>query len=126
MNDEHAAAEKLIAEAIEAAEEIRDPLDDLVARSADDPGVAFAPEVLKRIAALKKDDRAAFEGLRAQLKGAGCRVTAIDEAIAEQDGETGGRGPKQADILIDLTQAADLFHSPDGISFADLDITRSP
>lgn len=36
MNDEHAAAsdaaEKQIAEAIESAEEIRDPLDDLVAR----------------------------------------------------------------------------------------------
>ena len=126
MNDEHAAArdaaEKLIAETIEAAEEIRDPLDDLVARSGDDPGLAFMPEVIKRLAALKRDERAAFETLRAQLKGAGCRVNALDETLAEQDGETGGRGPKQADILIDLAQAAELFHSPNRIGFADLDI----
>jgi hypothetical protein len=126
MNREDAAArdaaENLIADAIEAAEEIRDPLDDLVARSWGDPGLAFMPEVLKRLASLRKDDRAAFEALRAHLKGAGCRVTALDEAIAEQDGEIGGRGPKQADILIDLAQAADLFHSPDGNGFADLDI----
>jgi hypothetical protein len=111
MNREDAAArdaaENLIADAIEAAEEIRDPLDDLVARSWGDPGLAFMPEVLKRLASLRKDDRAAFEALRAHLKGAGCRVTALDEAIAEQDGEIGGRGPKQADILIDLAQAAE-------------------
>ena len=126
MNREDAAArdaaENLIADAIEAAEEIRDPLDDLVARSGGDPGLAFMPEVLKRLASLRKDDRAAFEALRAHLKGAGCRVTALDKAIAEQGGEIGGRGPKQADILIDLAQAADLFHSPDGNGFADLDI----
>ena len=75
-----------------------------------------------RLAALKKDDRAAFEGLRAQLKGAGCRMTALDEAIAEESGETGGRGPTQADILIALASAAELFHTPDGTGFADLDI----
>ena len=46
------------------------------------------PEVLERLAALKKDDRAAFEALRAQLKKAGCRVTALDEAIAEESGDT--------------------------------------
>ena len=45
------------------------------------------------LAALKKDDRAAFEKLRAQLKKAGCRVTALDKALAEASGETGGRGP---------------------------------
>ena len=49
-------------------------------------------------------------------------MTALDEAIAEESGEAGGRGPKQADILIDLAQAAELFHAPDGTGFADLDI----
>jgi hypothetical protein len=37
-------------------------------------------------------------------------------------GKAGGRGPKQADILIGLAQSAELFHSPDGTGFADLDI----
>ena len=46
--------------------------------------------------------RAAFEALRSQLKKAGARVTALDDAIAEENGEQGGRGPTQADILIDL------------------------
>ena len=126
MNDEHEneidAAENLIAEAIGAAEDIPDPLDGLVEKTASDPGAAFKPEVLERLAAMKKDDCAAFEALRAQLKGAGCRVTALDEAIAEESGDVGGRGPTQADILIDLAQTAELFHAPDGTGFADLDI----
>jgi len=86
------------------------------------PGAAFAPHVLECLAALKRDDRAAFEALRAQLKNAGCRVTALDDAIAEESGEAGGRGPTQADILIELAQSAELFHTPDGTGFADLDI----
>jgi hypothetical protein len=111
-----------ICASIDAAEEVRDPLDGLVERTGTDPGVAFAPDVLERLAALKQDDRAAFEALRAQLKKAGCRVMALDDAIAEESGEIGGRGPTQADILIDLAQTAELFHAPDGTGFADLDI----
>jgi len=111
--------ENLIAACIDAAEDIRGPLEGLVEKAATDPGAAFAPEVLERLAALKKDDRAAFEALRAQLKKAGCRVTALDEAIAEENGDTTGRGPKQADILIELAQTAELFHAPDGTGFAD-------
>jgi hypothetical protein len=114
--------QETIADAIDGAEEIRDPLDGLVERTEADPGAPFAPEVLERLAALKKEDRAAFEALRAQLKSAGCRVTELDEAIAEENGETGGRGPTQADILINLAQSAELFHAPDGTGFADLDI----
>lgn len=110
-----------IVEAIDAAEDIADPLDGLVEKIADDPGAAFTPEVLERLTALKKEDRAAFELLRSKLKKAGCRVTALDEAIAEENGDA-GRGPTQADILIELAQAADLFHAPDGTGFADLDI----
>ncbi len=112
----------LIAAAIDAAEDIRDPLEGLVEKTATDPAAPFMPEVLERLAALKKEDRAAFEALRSQLKKAGCRVTALDEAIAEESGDTGGRGPTQADILIDLAQNAELFHTPDGTGFADLDI----
>ena len=113
--------ENPIAAAIDAAEEILDPLDGLVERVADDPGAPFVPEVLERLSSMKKEDRAAFEALRAQLKKAGCRVTALDEAIMEESGD-GGRGPTQADILIDLAEAADLFHSAGGTAFADLDI----
>src|SRR5262245_29357629 len=112
--------EYLIAAAIEGAEEIHNPLDGLVERAAADPGAPF--EVLQRLAALKKDDRAAFEALRAHLKNVGCRVTALDEAIAEESGDPGRRRPTQADILIGLAEAAELFHSPDGTGFADLDI----
>jgi hypothetical protein len=111
-----------ICAAIDAAEEVRDPLEGLVERTGTDPGAAFAPEVLERLAVLKRDDRAAFEALRARLKKAGCRVTVLDDAIAEESGEAGGRGPTQADILIDLAQTAKLFHAPDGTGFADLDI----
>jgi hypothetical protein len=111
-----------ICAAIDAAEEIRDPLEGLVERTATDPGAAFAPEVLERLAALRRDDRAAYEALRSQLKKAGCRVTALDDAISEASGEVGGRGPTQADILIDLAQTAELFHAPDGTGFADFTI----
>lgn len=114
--------ENLIAAAIYAAEDMRDPLDGLVERTATDPGAPFVPEVLERLAALKKDDRAAFEALRAQLKKVGCRVTVLDDAFVKKSGDTSGRGPTQADILIELAQSAELFHAPDGTSFGDLNI----
>ena len=120
--DETNKPENLIAAAIDAAEDIRDQLEGLVERTTTDPVAPFAPDTLVRLAALKKDDRAAFEALRAQLKAAGARVTALDEAIAEESGDTGGRGPTQADILVDLAQSAELFHAPDGTGFADLNI----
>ena len=101
-----------IAAVIDGAEEVCDPLDGLVERTIADPGAPFVVEVLERLVALKKYDRAAFEALRAQLKSSGCRVTALDEAIAEEIGDVGGRGPTQADILIDLAQTAELFHAP--------------
>ena len=107
--------------AIDAAEVVADPLDGLVEKCANDPGAAFTPEMLMRLGELKREDRAAFEALRVQLKRAGCRVSALDEAIIEESGQ-GSRGPTQADILIDLAGAAELFHAADGTAFADLDI----
>ncbi len=104
-------------------QERNDPLLGLVERAKRSPKAAFAPEVLERLAALRKEDPGAFEHLRAQLKKeAGCRVTALEKAIPGEGGASGQRGPKQADILIELAQAADLFHAPDRTGFADLDI----
>jgi hypothetical protein len=103
--------DQLIADAIDGAEEIPDPLAGLAEKTANDPGAPFMPETLEALAALKSDNRAAFEALRSQLKKAGCRVTALDDAIAEESGDTGGRGPTQADNLIGLAQTAELFHT---------------
>ncbi len=114
------APEDLICAAIDDAEELRDPLDCLVACTEADPGAPFVPEALEALVSLRREDRARFEGLRAQLRSAGCRVTALDEALAEAAGEGSGRGPKQADVLIDLAHEAELFHSPDATAFADL------
>ncbi len=114
--------ENLIAAAVDAAEDIENPLERVVEMAATDPGAAFMPEVLEHLVALKRNDRAAFEALRARLKKVGCRVTALDEAISTEGGDRGRRGPTQADILIELAQSAELFHAPDGTGFADLDI----
>jgi hypothetical protein len=121
-SDGPAGPENIVAAAIDAAEDIRDPLDELVTKAATDPGAAFAPDVLERLAALKNDDQAAFEVLRSKLKKAGCRVTELDRAIAGDQGGTAGRDPTQADILIELALSSELFHAPDGTGFADVDI----
>ena len=92
-SEDYAGPENLIADPIDAAEDIRDPLEELAEKTAADPGAPFMPEALELLAALKKEDRAAFEALRSQLKKAGCRVTQLDEAIAEENGDAGGRGP---------------------------------
>ena len=115
-------AEQGIIDTIAAAEDVHDPLNGLVEQTAADSGAPFTPEVVAALAALKKNDRAAFEALRTRLKSAGCRVTALDEAIAEKSGHIGGRGPSQANILVNLAQTAELFHAPDGTGFADLDV----
>jgi hypothetical protein len=47
---------------------------------------------------------------------------ALDQVISEENGNTGGRRPTQADILVDLAQSAEPFHTADGTGFADLDI----
>jgi hypothetical protein len=49
-------------------------------------------------------------------------VSALDKAIGQENGETSGRGPTQADVLIELSQSAELFHTPDGTGFADFEI----
>lgn len=95
----------------------------LIERTKVDPSAPLQADALEQVSLLKQHDPAAFEALRAQLKGAGCRVTALDKALTKNGrGKSVGRGRKQAEILIELAQSAELFHTPDGAVYADLQI----
>jgi hypothetical protein len=123
MSDEwNLDEEDMIHDAITSAGRVGDPLVDLASRTASDAGAPFMPEVVRELAALKKQKPAAYEVLRAQLKQAGCRVTALDDAIGREAGEVGGRGASQSDKLIELAKSTDLFHGDDGKSYADVDM----
>lgn len=114
--------ENVIRAAIEGATEVSNPLEGLVDKAAQDAGAPFEPVVLTRLTALKSEDRAAFEALRAKLKQTGVRVGALDEAIAKEGAGAGGRGAKQADILVGVAESAELFHTKDSTGYADLRI----
>ena len=43
-----------IVDAIDGAEEVRDPLEGLVQQTASDPGAPFAPQTLQQLGALKR------------------------------------------------------------------------
>jgi hypothetical protein len=113
---------ELIAAAIQSAEDIFNPLDGLLDRAAADPGACFEPAVIERLAELKRDNPSSFERLRANLKSAGCRVTALDQAIKKAAGTVDPVNQKQADALIDLASSAELFHAPDRTGYADVEI----
>ena len=50
-------------------------------------------------------------------------MTELSGLIAEAGGERpDGRPPSQADILVMLAEAAELFHTPDEIGYADIEI----
>ena len=107
----------------ERAEGTDDTLDGLVERTALDPGAPFESETVERLARLKNDHTAAFERLREELKNAGCRIGALDKAIAKAGAsDDASRGPRQTDILIALAQTAELFHAHDDTAFADVDV----
>ncbi|MCF3947794.1 hypothetical protein [Acidiphilium iwatense] len=96
-----------------------DPLADLVVRCAADPGAPFKPDVLDALAELRTDDRAAFEALRAALKAAKVRVSALDQAISAAAGTDNDR-QTQADLLLEIAAEAALFHTGDKTAFADI------
>lgn len=110
-----------IKRAMDEAEDVVDPLDGLVERTAADAGAPFEPDIVARLAKLKARDPAAFESLRAALRKVGCRVAALDAAIAGANGAGGRRAAtSQADLLVELAGEARLFNTPDGTAFADI------
>jgi hypothetical protein len=91
-------------------------------RATADPAVCFESTVVERLAELKRHNPSSFERLRANLKSAGCRVTVLDQAIKKAAGTSDPANQKQADALIDLASAAELFHAPDRTGYADVEI----
>ena len=109
-------------EVIAAADLFQDPLRRLVLASKDNPGAPFAPDALKMLAELRRTDKPRFEVTRAALKRAGIRVTALDEALDEEDGDP-TRRDTQATALVRLAiERAGLFHRADGTGFADIEV----
>ena len=82
------------------------------------------PRFWRRSLILKTSDKRAFESLRAQLKRAGCRVAALDEALSKEIGAgPGGKAQTQADTLLRLKLAGRrVLHAADMTAYADLDI----
>lgn len=113
-----------IIETVEGAEEVVGLLTGLVRRTAANPLAPFELGVLSELLALKNSDRGAFESLRAQLKAAGCRVTALDEALAGLGGGRSSSRPTQADTLIAIAEGAVLFHTADGNAYADIEVAN--
>jgi hypothetical protein len=97
------------------------PLHEVVARVRDDTEAAFEESVLRGLAILRSEDVRFYEFLRDQLQAARVPITALEGLIEKANGERLAN-KKQADILIELANAAELFHTPDGTCFADLDI----
>jgi phage/plasmid primase-like uncharacterized protein/predicted transcriptional regulator len=99
------------------------PTEVLARRLAADPFLAFEPENIKVVLAIKERDRAAFERLRGTLKQAGARVSELDRLWGEagdEDDEIAKLDRKQADILVRLAGAATLFHARDYTAYADI------
>ena len=94
-------------------------LDDLLEKIKTDPGAPFAPEVIAALVELKTKNYSEFAAMRARLKRASCSVTALDRAVA--DGAD-AKSPTQSDRLIKIAESANLFHTPDGTGYADIEV----
>jgi hypothetical protein len=97
-------------------------MDELVRKATDDPGAPFVHDIVVRLAALKRANRAVFETLRNRLKQARVRVTKLDDLIAEENDEDPGRQATQADILVAISDAAELFQTSGEEAYADVEI----
>jgi hypothetical protein len=118
-----ADAEKKIAEIVAQAVMVADPLEDLLEQTKTDPGAPFEAEMIAHLADLRRDDPASYQRLRGKLKKMGVSVRELDRVTAERKASVAEGGLKQAEILIGVAEEADLFHTPDGAPYADVQVT---
>lgn len=105
----------------EDLEEARKRASQATEAAKDDPGAPFTPEVLSAFAILREYDPATYETLRAELKKAKVRVGELDKRVKTSmtlAQENDDRKESQAQILIQIAQSTELFHSPAAECFA--------
>ncbi len=110
--ERHFECEDDITDAVNGAEEVRNPLEHLVGRTRRDPGAPFEPAVLEELALLQMSDLAAFETLRDQLKKEVVASRRWTKPSHQMMARGGGGDPKHSDTLIALAAEADLFTWP--------------
>ena len=101
--------------------------DALFGATAANVGAPFAPDVVRELAQLKQANRERFEGLLGRLRKINCPVGKLRRLIDRESGEADeeerdGRPPAQADILVALADDAELFQTPDGVAYADIEV----
>ena len=92
-------SDAIASEDIAGAEDTPEPLDGLIERARTDRAAPLRPDVIECLADLALDHPDEFSAtLRMELRKVGCRVTAIDKAIAAQKkAHRGDRDPRHAD-----------------------------
>lgn len=117
-----------IAAALEEAEEIRDPVEELLEAVHEEPSVAFADESVELLLDLRRKHPRRFEETRSLLKKSGVRVGELDRTLDRYDedrgeGVGGGSRRSQADVLVEIAlESATVFHDPDHVGYADVEI----
>ncbi|WP_119273135.1 DUF3631 domain-containing protein [Taklimakanibacter deserti] len=80
--EEQSVGKSLIREAIDSSEEFRDPLFELIKRSASDPGLPFTSTSIDLLIRTRRDNLAEFERTWAQLKKNGVRVSELKKLMS--------------------------------------------
>jgi hypothetical protein len=118
-----AEAEKKIAEIVAQAVMVANPLKDLLEQTKTDPGAPFEAEMIAYLADLRRDDPASYQRLRGKLKKMSVSVRELDRLTTDRSGSVAAAGSNQAEMLIGLAEEAELFHTPDGTPYADVQVT---
>jgi phage/plasmid primase-like uncharacterized protein len=108
-----------------ALESAATPAEVLERRLVAEPFSAFETENVRAVVTLKERDRVAFERLRDRLRRTCVRIGELDKLWGEVEAVTDEPtkvNQKQADILVRLAGAAQLFRTPDGEAY--VDVTR--
>jgi len=96
-------------------------LDGLAERVQATPSALYSPDVVAALSHVRATDRGRFADTRASIKATRAVLMRDFDDLAR--GDSGGqRDDSQSDALLELAESADLFHAPDGTSYADVEI----
>ena len=98
----------------------RSDVSDLLSRIEADATVVFEDASLTLLRTVRQNGPTEFERIRTIFKQAGGRVGALDKALNKLSESRERAASSQADALLKCASDADLFHAPNGVSYADI------